>query len=301
MAKNAEKFRAGYVTLVGLPNTGKSTLLNQLLAYKISIVTHLPQTTRKNVTGILNGPDYQIVFIDTPGILKPRYNLQREMMKNVTGAIADADVLLYMVDINDKRQSPRDVQQQLAGAKEKPVILLMNKIDLVKNKKDLLPFMSAYASLYPFKTVIPISAEKNDGLDLIVKELIPAMPFSPPYYPTDYISDQQERFFVAEIIREKIFKLFKQEVPYACHVEIEAFQERAGEKDYIRAAIITERTTQKSILIGKQGESLKKVGEYAREDIERFLDRPIFLELFVKVTQDWRKKDQQLRDMGYSQ
>lgn len=301
MAKNADKFRAGYVTLVGLPNTGKSTLLNQLLAHKISIVTHLPQTTRKNVTGILNGPDYQIVFIDTPGILKPRYNLQREMMKNVTGAIADADVLLYLVDIKDKRQSPKDVQQQLAGAKEKPVILLMNKIDLVKNKKDLLPYMSTYAALYPFKTIIPISAEKNDGMDLIVKELIPAMPFSPPYYPTDYISDQQERFFVAEIIREKIFKLFKQEVPYSCHVEIEAFQERPGEKDYIRAAVITERSTQKSILIGKQGESLKKVGEYAREDIERFLDRPVYLELFVKVTQDWRKKDQQLRDMGYSQ
>lgn len=293
-------FRAGYVAVVGLPNAGKSTLLNQLLQFKISIVTRRPQTTRKNLLGILNGEDYQIVFIDTPGILKPRYNLQRFMMKQVSAAIADADVLVYLIDVKDHRQRPVDLQRQLAEAQGKPVILLLNKIDLVPDKRNLLPLIGDYHRVHPFKAIIPVSAEKNDGLDQLLQVLTGCLPESPPYYPTDYLSDQQERFFVAEIIREKIFTHFGEEIPYACHVEIEAFEEKENGKDYIRAIVVVEKDTQKSILIGKNGEALKKVGQVARGDIEVFLGRKVFLELFVKVRRDWRRKDGMLKDMGYS-
>ncbi len=292
-------FRAGFIAVIGLPNAGKSTLMNQLLDYKISIVTRKPQTTRKNVLGILNDKGYQAVFIDTPGIIKPRYNLQETMMGYVKTAIEDADAIVYLVDVKEHRQSPEEIKAQLAAAGNRPVILTLNKIDLI-DKKQLLPIIEKFSGIYPFKGVIPVSAKKNNGLDTLVKEMVECLPFSPPYYPTDYISDQQERFFVAEIIREKIFKLYSKEIPYACHVEIEEFKERDDGKDYIRALIYVERKTQKGILIGKGGKALRKVGEFAREDIELFLDRPVFLEMFVKVAADWRKKEALLKKMGYS-
>lgn len=301
-----EAFRAGYIAVAGLPNVGKSTLLNQLLHYKISIVSKKPQTTRKNVVGILNGKNFQAIFIDTPGILKPRYSLQEFMLRNVRSAIADADVLIYMIDISDKRQTADEVKKQLEIAHGKPVILALNKIDLV-DKRSLLPVIESFSALYNFKAILPISAEKNDGLERLIAEAVPCLPFGHPYYPTDYLSNQQERFFVAEIIREKIFHLYGREIPYSTHVEIEEFRESqtgggAGQedKDYIRAAILVERPSQKGIIIGKKGQALKQVGMLAREDIEIFLGRKVFLELFVKVEADWRSKDSHLKRLGYS-
>ncbi|MCK6623301.1 MAG: GTPase Era [Calditrichaceae bacterium] len=300
-----ENFRAGYIAVVGLPNVGKSTLLNRLLHFKISIVTPKPQTTRKNVLGILNAPQYQMVFIDTPGILEPRYTLQEKMLKSVKSAIADADVLVYMVDAAERRQAPQEVQKQMALTQNKAVILALNKIDLLE-KRQLLPLIEQYSKIHPFKAIIPISAEKSDGLGQLLEEIAKNLPFGHPFYPSDYLSDQQERFFVAEIVREKIFKLYGEEIPYSCHVEIEEFREAAPSpeepqegKDYIRALILVEKPSQKGILIGKKGQALKKVGLLAREEIEAFLGRPVFLELFVKVAEDWRRKEGLLRRMGY--
>jgi len=293
-----ENFRSGYVAVVGLPNVGKSTLLNRLLHYKISIVSAKPQTTRRNVVGILNDKNYQIVFIDTPGILKPRYNLQEIMLRYIKSAIADADVLIYMIDVSYRRQTAEEIKKQLEIARGKAVILALNKIDLLE-KRQLLPMMAQFSEIHDFKTIIPISAEKSDGLEQLVAEAVQNLPFGHPYYPTDYISDQQERFFVAEIIREKIFQLYGEEIPYSTHVEIEAFKEQEDRKDYIRAAILVDRPSQKGIIIGKKGQALKKVGALAREEIEIFLDRPVFLELFVKVVEDWRRKDSQLKRLGY--
>ncbi len=291
-------FRAGYVAVVGLPNVGKSTLLNQLLHFKLSIVSKKPQTTRKNVLGILTGEEYQIIFIDTPGILEPRYNLQKFMLKQVHLAMQDADVLLYMVDVTDRRQNINAITTQLKEV-NKPVILALNKIDLIE-KRELLPMLESYTRAYPFRAAIPISALKSDGLDRILQAIIDCLPKHPPYFPPDYLSNQQERFFVAEIIREKIFQFYGEEIPYATHVEIEEFKERPHGKDYIRAVIVVEKRSQKAILIGKDGTALKRVGKLAREEIELFLGRPVFLELFVKVTENWRKKDTLLKRLGYS-
>jgi GTP-binding protein Era len=292
-----QNFRAGYVALVGRPNVGKSTLLNQLLKMKLSIVTHKPQTTRKKVLGILSGENYQIVFIDTPGIIEPKYNLQKVMMKYVRSAMEDADVIVYLVDASSTRKDFEEIGEQIAPL-EKPVILVLNKIDLVK-KDDLLPLIDAYRSLYDFRAIVPISALKGDGLDDLVKEIVQNLPYNPPYYPPDYVTDQQERFFVSEIIREKIFQLYGEEIPYSCHVQIEEFKENPGRKDFIRAIIYVERLSQKGILIGKKGQALKRVGELARQEIEAFLGRPVYLELYVKVMEDWRKKESKLRRLGY--
>jgi GTP-binding protein Era len=294
-----QQFKAGYVAVIGYPNAGKSTLLNHILGQKLSIVTDKPQTTRKNVLGILNAPDYQIVFIDTPGLLDPRYNLQKMMMKFARNAIRDADIIVFVQDVSVKKHNPEEVAEILGDTKGKPVILALNKIDLLKDRKEVLPLIEVYKAAYPFKSIVPISAEYNDGIADLLQEMINLLPFSPPFYPSDYITDQQERFFVAEIIREKIFKLYSKEIPYATHVEIEEFEEKEHGKDYIRAVIYVERSTQKQILIGKNGSALKRVGTYARQDIERFLGRPVFLELFVKVSPDWRKKDSLLKQLGY--
>ena len=293
-------FQAGYVAVIGLPNAGKSTLLNHLIEQKLSIVTDKPQTTRKNVLGILNAPGYQIVFMDTPGMIDPRYNLQEMMMRFVKTAINDADLLVYVLDVSDKRQKPETVRDLLSGAKGRPVLLALNKIDLLDDPKKVLPMIEAYQAVFPFSGILPISAERDISLDKLVVEMVKSLPISPPFYPTDFITDQQERFFVAEIIREKIFTLFSKEIPYATHVEVEEFRESNGAKDYIRAVIYAERQTQKQIIIGKKGEALKRVGASARKDIEQFLDRPVFLELFVKVSPDWRKKDSLLRQLGYN-
>ena len=295
--EKARDFRAGYVALVGKPNVGKSTLLNQLLKFKLSIVTQKPQTTRKKVLGILSGDNYQIVFIDTPGLIEPRYNLQKVMMKYVQSAMEDADIIVYLADASSTRHDFAQLEKRIAPF-TKPIILALNKIDLIP-RGEILPLIEQYQQAYDFKAYVPISALKNDGIELLLKEILRNLPFSPPYFPPDYITDQQERFFVSEIIREKIFQFYGEEIPYSCHVQIEEFKERPGHKDYIRAIIYVEKLSQKGILIGKKGQALKRVGKLAREDIETFLGRPVFLELYVKVMEDWRRKEMKLRSLGY--
>lgn len=294
-------FRAGYVAIIGEPNVGKSTLMNALLQQKLSIVTPKPQTTRHKIIGILSTEMYQIMFLDTPGLLKPQYLLQERMMESARRAIQDADLLLLLIDatkasIDGDRKG--DPALAMLGQSKKPAFLVINKIDLI-NKGTLLPVMDAYSKLYPFKEIIPISALTLEGVEKLKELIINALPEHPPYYPADAVSDHSERFFVAEIIREKIFEAYRQEVPYSTAVEIVEFKEREGQKDFISAEIYVERESQKAILIGKKGQALKEIGERARKEIELFLDRPVFLELHVKVKKDWRNDKALLEKMGY--
>lgn len=290
-------FRSGYITIIGLPNSGKSTLMNGLLDIKLSIISPKPQTTRRRVLGILNKPDCQAIFLDTPGILKPRYGLQEKMMRNLYDAIGDADLLLMIVDAVN-RQHPVEIDLERLNRDGKPVILLLNKIDLL-DKKDLLPLIDIYQNWYPFEAIIPISALERDGLDQVEQEILKFLPLHPPYYPQDILSEHPERFFVAEIIREHIFMKFQQEIPYATEVEIDQFREQSGRKDYISATIFVERRSQRGILIGNKGAAIKEISSSARKDIEEFLDRPVYLDLHVKVNENWRKDEQKLKRLGY--
>lgn len=295
-------FKAGYVAIVGAPNVGKSTLMNALLNQKISIVTSKPQTTRRRVLGILTSENCQIIFLDTPGLVKPRYLLQEMMMRIADEAIADADVVLLMIEANVSRKNERagdPVGFEKLRSAAKPVILALNKSDLVENKNEILPTIEFYQKAYPFLEIVPISALKQDGLDDLLSCLIRNLPSNPPYYPSDMITDHPERFFVSEIIREKIFEWYRQEIPYSTEVAILDFKEREKGKDFISAEIYVERDTQRGILIGKDGSSLKKVGELARKDIEGFLGRLVYLELHVKVREKWRKSEAWLRRFGY--
>jgi len=295
--ENYQDYKAGYVALVGKPNVGKSTLLNALLKHKLSIVTHKPQTTRKQVLGILSEEHYQIIFIDTPGLIQPKYNLQKIMMKYLQEAMADADLIAYMIDASAPIQDFSQVREKILPL-SKPVILVLNKIDLIPRER-LLPLIERYKQVYDFTAYVPVSAAQNDGLEDLLREIERLLPYSPPYFPPEYITNQQERFFVSEIIREKIFQFYGEEIPYSCHVQIEEFKERDKGKDYIRAVIFVEKISQKGILIGKGGQSIRRVGERARQDIEAFLSRPVFLELYVKVLEAWRKKEIKLKQLGY--
>ena len=291
-------FKAGYVALIGRPNVGKSTLMNALLGQKLSIVTPKPQTTRHRVLGILSGQDHQIIFLDTPGLLIPRYKLQETMVKAARGATAEADVLVFMIEPEEKiSPANRSILSELIQTK-KPLILAINKIDVIEKEK-LLPIINNYAHHFNLTTIIPISALKADGLDQLKQLLVDHLPVGFPFYPLDTITDQPERFFVAEIIREKIFQKYGEEIPYSTTVTTEEFKERDQGKDYIRAVIYVERASQKGIIIGKQGAALKKVGETARKEIELFLGRAVYLELFVKVKEKWRQKEDVLRELGY--
>ncbi len=293
----SKNYKSGYVSIIGLPNTGKSTLLNALLDIKLSIISVRPQTTRKRVLGILSGQDHQIIFIDTPGIIKPKYKMQEKLMKYVGDAAQDADILIFMVDVTAKIHPVFMNLNELNPAK-KPVICLLNKIDLIA-KGNILTLIGQYEKKYGFETIIPISAFKNDGLEEVKNELVKRLPFAYPYYPPDLITDQPERFFVSEIIREKIFEYYKEEIPYSTEVVIEEFKERNRGKDYIYAIIYVERTSQKGILIGKQGSALKTISSAARRDIETFLGRKVFLEVRVKVLEKWRKNELKLKRFGY--
>lgn len=291
-------FKAGYVALIGRPNVGKSTLMNALLGQKLSIVTPKPQTTRHRVLGILSGNEYQVIFLDTPGLLIPRYKLQETMVKAARNAIEEADVLLFMIEPEDKiSQANRSILSELTQTK-KPVILAINKIDIMEKDK-LLPIIEYYSKKFDLASIIPISAIKADGLDTLKQILIENLSEGFPFYPLETITDQPERFFVAEIIREKIFQKYGEEIPYSTTVTIEEFKEREKGKDYVRAMIYVERDSQKGIIIGKQGAALKRVGQIAREDIEVFLGRSVYLELFVKVKEKWRQNEKVLKDLGY--
>lgn len=300
-AQDFANFRAGYVAIVGDPNVGKSTLLNTLLGQKISIVTNKPQTTRHKVLGILNRENTQVIFLDTPGLLTPKYLLQEAMMTSARSAAADADLILWMVDASRPKSTEdlaTDPGLRTLRELQKPSFLVLNKTDIVK-KHDLLPLLAVYSSQYHFAEVYPVSALTGDGTSDLIASLIAAMPVHPPYYPPDIISEQSERFFVSELIREKIFEKFREEIPYSTTVDIIDFKEQEGRKDVIHAEIYVERESQKGILIGKNGAALKEIGEKARKDIEVFLSRPVFLEIRVKVRAQWRQKEEWLRRLGY--
>ena len=287
------------IGIVGLPNVGKSTLLNALLEQKISIVTSKPQTTRQRVLGILSREDVQIVFLDTPGLLKPQYLLHTEMVKSAESALAEADVVLVMTQPSQGTELPIEVRERILPLyKSKPVLLIINKADKV-NKADLLPMIALFAKPDQFKEIIPVSALRHDNLDAIVQSLIHYLPEHEAFYPPDIVSESPERFFVAEFIREQLFEKFSEEIPYSTAVEIRDFKERETGKTLIRADIIVERDSQKGIIIGKKGETLKKVGTSARIQIEEFLQRDVYLELHVKVHEKWRESETMLRQLGY--
>lgn len=292
------KFKCGYVALIGRPNVGKSTLMNNLLQIKLSIVTPKPQTTRHRILGILNEPDYQIIFLDTPGFLEPKYKLQEIMAKTIRRTINDADLILFMIE-SDEKPSPKDISilNELTTT-DKPIILIINKIDLI-DKDKLLPLIDSYSSQFKLIDIIPVSALTMDGFDILRNAIKTYLPYSVPFYPPDVLTEHPERFFVAEIIREKIFQKYGEEIPYSTTVTIEEFKEREHGKDYIRATIYVERTSQKGILIGKKGAALKTVGQLARKDIELFLQRQVFLDLHVSIKEKWRFKEGTLRELGY--
>ena len=298
--EKTENFRSGYVGIIGEPNVGKSTLLNAMLGEKLAIVTPKPQTTRNRITGILTTEDYQIIFLDTPGILKPKYRLQEHLVKAAFAAADDADIILYMIDV--KNLPPEEAESKILEQIKKSggtLILVMNKIDLIP-KAILLPLTSSYSHKFDFEEIIPISAIQGDGISDLLDVIVKYLPYGPAYYPEDQMSNLPERFFVAEMIREKVFLKTRQEIPYASCVLVQEFKEREKGKMYIRAVIYVERNSQKGIIIGKRGKSLKEIGQLAREEIENFLQAPVFLDLWVSVKEGWRRNERDLKELGYS-
>lgn len=301
MSQEISNFKSGYVAIVGAPNVGKSTLLNRFLGQKTAIVSPRPQTTRNRIVGILTQPQYQLIFLDTPGIHKPQKALGRFMLEAATGTLREVDIILLTID---DRSFPVDsdtalVLENLRGIST-PVILVVNKIDQIK-KEALLPLMATYKDLHDFKAIVPISALTGEGLDLLLAEILTFIPPGSPYYPSDMITDQPERFVAAEIIREKIFRLTGQEIPYATAVIIDEFKENVGKQIVaISATIYVEKDSQKGILIGKGGSLLKKIGEAARKEIELMVGTKVFLKLWVKVFKGWTKSPEFIKQLGYS-
>ena len=289
--------RAGFVNIVGNPNVGKSTLSNRLVGERLSIITSKAQTTRHRIMGIVNGEDYQIVFSDTPGVLKPKFRLQQSMLEYSTGALVDADVLLYVTDVIESPTKNQDFLDRVA--KEKiPILLVINKIDLLKGNDELIRIIEQWKQLLPNAEVFPTSATENFNVDNLMKRIVELLPESPPYFGKDALTDRSSRFFVTEIVREKILLTYDKEVPYATQVIVEKFDE-SDTAIHIMAVIYVERDTQKGIIIGHQGRKLKHVGIEARKDIEKFFEKKVFLELYVKVEKDWRNQESKLRAFGY--
>lgn len=294
--------KAGYVAIVGLPNVGKSSLMNALLRQKISITTSKPQTTRKRILGILSEENFQIVFLDTPGIINPAYLLQEKMMEDIELSVKDADVFVIMYDVSSisslKEAESNEYIQKIINDKSKPKILVLNKIDTITQEKTV-ALIEKYTNLNAFKSVIPISANLNFNLEKLLNEIVELIPEGPKFYPDDIVSEETERFFVSEIIREKIFELYEDEVPYSCEVLIAEFKERENAKDFISAEVVVERESQKPIIIGKAGRAIKELGEKSRKSIEDFLQREVYLELRVKVREKWRSNLNMLKSFGY--
>ncbi len=288
--------KAGFVNIIGNPNVGKSTLMNALVGEQLSIITSKAQTTRHRIMGIVNGEDFQIVYSDTPGILKPNYKLQEKMMGFVSHALEDADVVLYVTDTvetYDKNEAYINRLQKL----DIPVIIVINKIDL-SDQSSVEKLFETWSQLVPKARIFPVSALKKFNLEVVFKEIFHGLPESPPYYPKDSLTDKTERFFASEIIREKILQNYQKEIPYSVEVEIEEFKEEE-KLIRIRALIYVVRESQKAIIIGRRGAKLKKTGTEARIDLEEFFGKKVFLELYTKVSKDWRNKDRQLRNFGY--
>ncbi|MBP6609871.1 MAG: GTPase Era [Paludibacter sp.] len=288
--------KSGFVNIVGNPNVGKSTLMNALVGERISIITSKAQTTRHRIFGIVNGDDFQIVYSDTPGVLKPNYRLQESMLNFSRSALSDADVLLYVTDVFDSFDKNADFTEKV-NLNPAPLILVINKIDLIDQEK-LIVLVDKWKELFPRAEIYPISAIEKFNIEPLFKRIKELLPESPPFFDKDQLTDKPARFFVTEIIREKILTNYDKEIPYSVEVEVEQFLE---EDRIIRisAVIYAERDSQKGILIGHGGKSLKKVGTEARKDLELFFDKKVFLELFVKVEKDWRNKDNKLKGFGY--
>jgi len=288
--------KSGFVNIVGNPNVGKSTLMNALVGERISIITQKAQTTRHRIMGIVNGDDFQIVYSDTPGVLKPNYRLQESMRKFSNSALTDADVLLYVTDVFDSFEKNADFSEKVS-LNPAPLVLVINKIDLI-NQEKLEEMVDKWKELLPRAEIYPVSALEKFNIEPLFKRIRELLPESPPFFEKDQLTDKPARFFVNEIIREKILLNYDKEIPYAVEVEVEQFKE---EEKLIRinAVIYAERDSQKGIIIGHGGKSLKKVGTEARLDLEAFFEKKVFLELFVKVEKDWRNKDTKLRNFGY--
>jgi GTP-binding protein Era len=288
--------KAGFVNIIGNPNVGKSTIMNALVGEKLSIITKKMQTTRHRIKGIVSGEDFQIVYSDTPGILKPNYKLQETMMKFVDSALIDADVILYVTDVFEKAGKNPDYIEKVRKS-NMPVIVLINKIDL-SNQPDVIKLYEYWTTVFPGADVFPISALEKFNIAPIFDRILELLPESPPFFPKDELTDRNERFFFQEIIREKILLNYQKEIPYSVEVEVEEFRE--SEKIInVRAVIYVSRESQKGIIIGHQGVMIKKVGSEARLDAEEFFEKKIFLELYVKVDKDWRDKDRNLKKFGY--
>ena len=288
--------RSGFVNIIGNPNVGKSTLMNQLVGEKLSIITSKAQTTRHRIMGIVNGEDFQIVYSDTPGILKPNYKLQEKMMKFVRGAITDADVLLYVTDtVEDSDRSAEIIEKvRMSGI---PTIVVINKVDL-SNPEKLTALVEKWQALLPEAVIAPCSAKENFNVEGVFNLILERLPEGEAFYPKDTLTDKTLRFFASEIIREKILLNYDKEIPYSCEIAIEAYKEEPT-IDRISATIYVARNSQKGIVIGHKGEKLKRVGQAARHDLEAFLGKRVFLELYVKVQEDWRNNDSQLKRFGY--
>jgi len=297
------KHKSGYVTILGLPNAGKSTLLNAILGQKLAITNLKPQTTRKKIVGILSTDKYQIIFIDTPGLISPKYLLQQKMMSQIESSISDADILIVLIDVKKDPSGKSTLGTGLLknNILKYPgrVILLLNKIDLIP-QEETVKLIEHFEKLNQFNRVIPVSALTEFNLESLIDAVIEKLPEGPAYYPADVVADENDRFFVSEIIREKILDLYREEVPYSIEVTIPEFKEREKGKFFISAEIVVERDSQKAIVIGKNGISIKKLGENSRKAVEEFLQHEVYLDLRVKVRKNWRSDENMLKSFGYS-
>lgn len=292
-----QKHKSGFVNIVGNPNVGKSTLMNDLVGERVSIITSKAQTTRHRIMGIVNTPEYQIVFSDTPGVLQPKYKLQESMLQFSEGALTDADILLYVTDVVEDPTKNADFLARVAAEKI-PVLLVINKIDLLKDQKQLEEIVDRWHTLLPNAEIIPASAKEGFNVQALMKRIVELLPEGEPYFGKDALTDKPARFFVTEIIREKILLNYDKEVPYSAEVIVEKFEEKEN-SIHIMAVIYVERDSQKGILIGKGGYMLKRVGTEARKDIETFFGKRVYLELFVKVEPNWRNRENKLKAFGY--
>ena len=290
--------KSGFVNIIGNPNVGKSTLMNALVGERLSIITSKAQTTRHRIMGIVSGDDFQIVYSDTPGILKPNYKLQESMMKFVTGAVSDADVILYVTDTVEQSDRSAEIVERIRRS-GLPALVVINKIDLT-TPEALEALVEKWHAELPEAVIVPVSARERFNIEGLFGKILEVLPDGPAFYPKDTLTDKSLRFFASEIVREKILRFYDKEIPYCCEIEIESYKEEPA-IDRIAATIHVARESQKGILIGHKGEKLKRVGEAARKDMEQFLGKKVFLQLFVKVSADWRDNERQLRRFGYEQ